>query len=200
MSYGTNSAWGLFPVRYMSGAAWNDQRNPYRIPSGYNTNLFKNDPATPVANGYVGIGVAGDGNVLLGAFSGFQWVDVNGIVQQGPKWVAGTVTQNGQDAIAYVADDPMIVFNVQGNGAGGAGITNSMLNRNASLIAGAGNAYSGLSGWMIDQTTVGTGATKQIKIYRIVPTTEGDNLPGVQYNNVEVLINNHYYKAGVASI
>ncbi len=202
MSYGTNSAWGIQPVRYMNGAAWNDQLTPYQIPSGYNTNLFRQDPATASTGitGTLTIAAAGDGNVLIGAFMGFIWVDANtGQTVWSSRWIAGTVTQGGLPAIAQVADDPMIVFNVQAL-AGTTTILTANLLRNASLVAGAGSASTGISGWGLDQTTIGTGATKQMKILRFVPTSDGTNVSGLVFNNVECIINNHYYKAGVASV
>lgn len=202
MSYGTNAPWGLQPVRYMNGAAWNDQVTPYLLASGYNTNLFRQDPATAAAavNGTVTIAVAGDGNALIGAFAGFQWVDANtGQVVFSDRWIAGTVTQGGLPAIAFVADDPMLVFNMQVT-AGTTTILTADLLRNASLVAGAGNASTSLSGWSINQTTIGAGATKQVKIIRFVPTVDGTNVSGLAFNNVECIINNHYFKAGVASV
>jgi len=215
MSYGTNKPWGLKPVRYMNGAAWNGQQTPYRIASGYNANLFTWDPAAAGANGFVTIATAGDNNAILGSFTGFQWVDANtGKTVFSSTWAANTVTFGAQDAIAFIADDPMIVFDVQGNApnfpAANSGILNANLLRNASLVAGNGSPYNGESGWMLDQATIGQAANKQVKIIRFVPALLGgvqgnppvnvNNDPGVAYNNVEVIINNGYYKAGVASV
>jgi hypothetical protein len=202
MSYGTNKPWGLMPVRYQNGAAWNDQKTPYLLPSGYAANLFKYDPATPdpAHTGKVKIAIAGDGNVVLGAFVGFQWVDANtGEVVFSDRWISGTVTQGGLDAVAFIADDPMLVFNMQVAGNTNTILTQDLL-RNISLAAGAGDTYSKLSGWYINQSTINTGSTLQMKILRFVPTSDGTNVSGLPYNNVECLINNHYYKAGVASV
>lgn len=202
MSYGTNAPWGLQPVRYMNGAAWNDQVTPYLLPSGFAANLFRQDPATPdpAITGKVKLALQGDGNAIIGAFMGFQWVDANtGQVVFSDRWLNGTVTQGGLDAIAFIADDPMLVFNMQAT-AGTTTILTADLLRNASLAAGAGNASTSLSGWSINQTTIGAGATKQVKIIRFVPTVDGTNVSGLAFNNVECIINNHYFKAGVASV
>ena len=201
MSYGTNAPWGLQPARYFNGAAWNDQVTPYQIISGYASNLYRGDPATAsvAINGSTTIATAGDGNVILGVYWGFQWVDINGVTKFSETWPTGTVTQGGLPAVAFIIDDPMVVFNVQ-TLAGTTTVITANLLRNASLIAGAGSAYSNLSGWGLDQTTIGTGVTKQVKIIRFVPTTDGNNISGLIFNNTEVVINNHYYKAGVASV
>lgn len=202
MSYGTNKPWGLKPVRYFNGAAWNDQVTPYQIPNAYATNLFRGDPATAnaAANGTLTIATAGAGNAILGVFFGFQWLDATtGSQVFSDTWTAATPTFQNTPATAFVVDDPMVVFNIQGDGNGG-GIVTANLLRNASLVAGAGSTYSGESGWMLAQATIGTAANSQVKIIRFVPTAEGTNVSGLQYNNVEVLINNGYYKAGVASV
>jgi hypothetical protein len=206
MAYGVNSPWGLQPVRYMNGAAWNDQVTPYRLPSGYNVNLFRQDPATAAANGFVQIATTGHGGtnqILLGSFTSFQWVDVNGVTQFSDTWTAGTVTLNAQDAVAFIADDPMIVFNMQAANTGTTTIISANLLRNADIVGqgqNAGNTYSDLSGWGIDQTTIGTDATRQVKIIRFVPTPDGTNVSGLVFNNVECIINNHYYRVGQTSI
>jgi hypothetical protein len=201
MSYGTNAPWGLRPVRYFNGAAWNDQSGQYQFASGYATNLFRGDPLTAAvaADGTVSIATAGDGNVILGVFWACQYTATTGEVVFSQTWTAGTATFGATPVTVFVIDDPMVIFNVQGNGAGG-GIVTANLLRNASLVAGAGSAYSGLSGWMLSQGTIGAGATKQLKILRFVPTATGTNISGLQYNNVEALINNSYFKAGVASV
>lgn len=203
MSYGTNAPWGLQPVRYMNGAAWNDQTNQYLLPSGYNTNLFRGDPVTAAAaaTGKLSIATAGDGNAILGVFWAVQYIDnTTGQLITSPTWTANTVTKGAADATVFVIDDPMTVFNVQGDGNGAVGITTAALLRNASLVAGAGSAYSGQSGWMLSQALIGAGATKQVKILRFVPAVSGTNVSGLTFNNVEVIINNSYYKAGVASV
>lgn len=201
MSYGTNAPWGLQPVRYMNGAAWNDQTGQYLLPSGFATNLFRGDPVTAAAaaTGKLSIATAGDGNAILGVFWAVQYVDnVTGQTVFSPTWTANTVTKGGADATVFVVDDPMVIFNIQGNL--NPGITTAMLLRNASLVAGAGSTYSGLSGWMLDQGTVGAGATKQLKILRFIPTVDGTNVSALGFNNVEAIINNSYFKAGVASV
>lgn len=200
MSYGNNSPWGLQPVRYLNGANWEDQMSTYQFASGYNTNLFRQDPAAAAANGVVAIATAGDGNALIGAFMGFQWVDATtGQVIFSDRWIAGTVTQNSLPVTAFIADDPNIIFNMQVT-AGTTTILTADLLRNVSLVAGTGSAYTNLSGWSLNQTTIGAGATKQMKILRFVPTVDGTNISGLVFNNVECLINNHYFKAGVASV
>lgn len=204
MSYGTNSPWGLTPVRYLNGAPWNGQMTAYRLLSGYATNLFSGDPVTPAAavNGTITIATAGHGaaaNTILGAFYGVEYTNAQGVPVWQKYWAANTVTFGAADAVVWVVDDPMVIFNVQANA--NPGVTNAQLLRNVDMVAGAGSTVSGLSGWMLDTGTFGTDATRQLKVVRFVPVVDAStNLPSGAFNNVECLINNHYYKAGVASI
>jgi|GEM_PF-244599 len=208
MSYGTNLPWGLKPVRYMNGAAWNDQVTPYQIPSGYTAGggqlgLYRYDPLTPAnpGTGLLTIAAAGAGNVIIGSATAFQWLDpVTGQQVFSDFWPNGQTTFNATPATVFVADDPMIVFNMQAGNTGTTTIVTANLLRNIDLVAANGSAYDDLSGWALDQTTVGTAANKQMKIIRFVPTADGTNVSGLVFNNVECLINNHYYKAGVASV
>jgi hypothetical protein len=112
-----------------------------------------------------------------------------------PTWVAGTVTQGALTAKALICDAPNVVYNIQSNNA--TGVVAADLYNNADLVAGAGSAYSGLSGWMLDQATIGTGATKQLKILNLV-RVPGNVYGG--YDNVEVVINNNYYKGGTGTV
>ena len=202
MSYGVNAPWGLRPVRLQSGALWNGQANQYNIVSGYAASVFQGDPVYNDA-GYIIIAVAGAANPITGVFDGVQYTTTTGTVVFAAYWPANTVTQNAAPALAAVVDDANVIYNVQvGNSA--QGVQQADLLNNADLIAGAGNTASGQSGWMLDQTTIGVGATKQVKILRLVPDPNnhldpfnGNPFP---YNNVEVVINNDYYKGGTGTV
>lgn len=206
MSYGVNAPWGLRPVRLQSGALWNGQANQYNIASGYNTSLFQGDPVYAGTAGNVGfivIAGAGVGNPITGVLDGVQYTNATGTVVFAAYWPANTVTMNAAPALAAVVDDANVIYNVQ-VGNSGQGVQQVDLLNNADLIAGAGNTASGQSGWMLDQTTIGNGATKQVKILRLVPDPNNhlDPYNGVAfpYNNVEVVINNDYYKGGTGTV
>lgn len=199
MSYGTNAPWGLAPTRMLNGSTWNGALNEYQLPSGYATNLFKGDPVYVTGTGTIVIATAGAGNPITGVFMGVKYTStiqgVNGNQVFAPNWVAGTVTQGAANALALICDDPNVVYNIQSNNA--TGVLAADLYNNADLVAGAGSTYSGISGWMLDQATIGTGATKQLKILRLVPVP-GNVYGG--YDNVEVVINNDYYKGGTGTV
>jgi hypothetical protein len=208
MAYGVNAPFGLKPVRLQSGAIWNGQQNEYLILSGYNQNIFTNDPVYVATTGAfqasLSIATAGDTNPLIGSFQGCRYTTPTGTVVFAPFWPANTVTQNALPAAAFVADDANLIFDIQVGNNAGQGVRETDLYRNADLIAGAGSVFSGQSGWMLDQTTIAVGpATKQLKILRLTPNpvnrfdTVASPFP---FNNVEVVINNDYYKGGTGTV
>ena len=169
-------ATGLWPVRKTSGQYWTGAANIYNIPSSYGSNLFLGDPMIPTgtsdANGIpnVTIATAGTSNYLIGTFVG--------IVNGGEPIVSVTrdlpiYHQASTQQYILVADDPELMFRVQEDGLGGAaGVTAS--SANANLIAGSGSTVTGMSGWMLDSSTVNTTATLQVRILRPVQAPDND--------------------------
>jgi hypothetical protein len=188
MAYGTNAPFGLQP-RYMStGATWNGQTNDYLIASGYATGIFTGDPVTLLADGTIGIGVAGSG--IIGIFTGCKYVDSSGNYVFSPRWIASTATQNTLPAIALVADDPGLICDVQADGA----LITGQLNQNANFAIGAGSTVSGQSGAYLATASLNTTNTLNLKILKFTPRP--GNVSGLTYNNVLVAINNHLLKGG----
>lgn len=68
MSYGTNAPNGFIPVKKLDGSAWTGATNPYQIASTYATALYRGDPVTTLADGTLGVGVAG--STCVGVFWG----------------------------------------------------------------------------------------------------------------------------------
>lgn len=201
MSYGVNAPQGLQALRLLSGACWNGQTNPYFIASGYNTSLFTGDPIYVVAGAII-LATAGTGNPITGVFQGVVYTDPTGTVQFRPFWLANTVTQNAAPAEAALIVDPYVVYNIQVVNNPAQGIREVDLYRNANLFAGAGNQFSGQSGWGLDQTSIGPEPTKQLKIINLVavPGNKFDTVAvAFPFNNVEVVINNDYYKGGTGT-
>lgn len=198
MAYGTNAPNGLQPVRKLDGSAWTGQTNRYPVASTYGTSLFKGDPVTILADGTLGIGVAG--SAIIGVFWGVQYTDTNGNYQNLPVWTAGTATQASVPAEAFVIDDPNVVFTIQetsDTGTAGTPLTLADVGLNANFRVGTGNTRNGLSGASLDNTTENVGATLNLKILEL------DQYPGNAvgaYANWLVKINNHRFAAGVAGV
>ncbi len=57
--YNTNAPLGLKPVDYRTGGTYTGKANQYTIASAYATAIGQFDPVTTLADGTIGIGVAG---------------------------------------------------------------------------------------------------------------------------------------------
>lgn len=233
MAYGTgtNAPWGLKPICYLNGALWNDQVGQYLIASGYTyntpgavvtaTGLFTGDPVTLNANGTITIATAGSN--CIGSFQGCRYIDSSGNAVFSKYWPSGATATSefGAYAVAFVADDPNILFDVQVSNALAFAEPNTnpvfltqadlYANYNFSLVSGqnsnpqTGNTQSGLSGYYLDRNTQATTATLNLKAIRFTPipgndpTTVGVSTSTPLYNNVLCLINNHVYKGGTGT-
>lgn len=204
MSYGSNQPWGLQATRTITGATWNGAVNTYLIPSGYAQNIFRGDLVAITNTGYIVnlADVAGFGDkAAVGVFNGCSYVtptSVNPIDPASPGrpfWPSGTNTLNAVPAVAYVIDDPMVVYNVQTNNAAGLAQSNMLQNFSvAYTLSGGqvqGNVQTGVSVVTLDQGTAAANAALNLITLRLVPYP--NNLAGIPYNNAEVLISNHQY-------
>lgn len=94
-----------------------------------------------------------------------------------------------------VCDDPQAIFAIQEDGVGGT-IAAADGTKNVELIYGAGSTTSGKSGYLVDSSTVGTGATiscKLLGIQNIVNNALGASCKWL------VKINNHQLAEGTGS-
>lgn len=145
--YGVNAPQGFIPVRHESGSAWNGQLNSdYRIANGYNYNIGVGElvyisDGTATGGAAVAAGAVLQGSVVswaqlsgddstvaqqiatVGVFMGCNYPQTNSFPITGPlghsAWVAGTLTADGSDAVAYIITDPTVVYTAQCNGTGG---------------------------------------------------------------------------------
>jgi hypothetical protein len=117
---------------------------------------------------------------------------------------------NANGRYVWVADAPDIVYEAQLCGSAGAAqapnITavagTNYVGMNASIYAPAAtsNFGAGLSGMMVDASTVVTTATFQVKIIRYNARIDQDLTTAGTYPKVEVIINNHFFGQAVAGI
>lgn len=192
---------GLSPVAHMMGMNWNSRLNLYYIPSTDGNAFAIGDPVASAgsadANGVpsVTLATAGAGNAIRGVI-----VTAGGT--SNPGFYAdpanlGTIVIPATKTQGYyvgVVDDPNVIFEVQEDSVGGS-LAATDVGSNVDLIAGANNGF--ISQWLLDSSSVNTGATRQLKILRLAPRI--DNAIGT-YGKWWVLINNHELKAGVAGV
>lgn len=194
----TDAPFGLRPIKHKGGAPYTGAANPYYIPSTYATALFIGDPVikTGTANTAevtepgagkfipgslpeINKATAGDGNAITGVIVGFS---------PDPDNLSRNYNSASTERIAYVCDDPDVIFEIQADGA----IAATQVGLNAVLIyTNSGSTTTGLSGVELDTSSDAPDAdqSNQLTILRVVNRT--DNEAGSANTKVEVKINQH---------
>jgi hypothetical protein len=202
-----DSPFGLKPVRHMLGLPLNGAVKPYYIPSGYGTALYIGDPVVKVAGGSntarlqaPGVGefaigtlpeinkaAAGDANPITGVIVGFA---------ADPNNLGRIYNPASTERIAWVCDDPFVVFEIQADGA----IPAASVGLNAVLIyTHGGSTVTGLSGVELDTTSdvPAADASNQLIILRAVNRVDNDTT--LTHAKVEVRISLHTEGMGLTA-
>lgn len=155
-----NSPFGLRPVRHLFGGVI--RPNPYTIADAYSTSLFVGDPVLVTGTGKnIGIATAGSSGIVTGVFMGCKYVNAAGDSYFDKYWPASTATKGAVGAVAYVLDDPFILYAIQSGATGVAAVDVRLL---TDLVSGAGSAVTGGSGWSCAGLA---GSENQLKIYEL---------------------------------
>lgn len=166
---------GFFPTRHLTGGEIRVAE--YVLTTG--ATVYKNDLVKVVAAGTVEAGAADVGVIALGVAAEYK---------------ADTASAGG--ILVKVYDDPYIVFGVQMDDVGTAS-TSADVFQTANHVAGSGSTTTFLSGHELDMSDIGTGA--QFKILGLCNTRDANNTWGANAD-VEVMFNEHLYKAAVAGV
>ena len=110
-----DAAFGMRPVKMIGGAPYTGGQSRYRIAANYGTAIFQGDMVAQVTGG--GIEVHADGGTvpIVGVFNGCQYTDPTTGEQKFSNFYPAST--NASDIIAFVIDDPMVVFEIQCNAA-----------------------------------------------------------------------------------
>lgn len=185
-----NAPFGLKPIN-LNGTTWSGVGKLIYIPASEGTAVFIGDPLIP--NGATDVyGVpewvlasAGATNIVGGSFLG---------VANGPAGSGVTLLQSSPIYIpastggyGFVCDDPDVMYSIQEDSSGGAITAANAGYSNGNLVAGSGSTATGLSGWKLQSSSVGSGnATYQVKVLGL--TRGPDNAIG-NYARWNVMIN-----------
>ena len=175
-----DSPFGFVPSRHMSGSPI--RTNKYTITSGLAENIFNGDLVILTTDGVITPHTATEVN-NLGVFAGVSYTASDGSYKFSEYWPSGTT---GTNIIAYVYDDPYIVYKVQSDGSP----AQTDLGACADVVADAGSTTTGQSGFQLNSSMgSGTATCKIIGLYESPENAFGANAV------VEVLINEHILKA-----
>ena len=161
----TATPMGAEPVGTLSASgSFTGKVRHIKIASGYNTAIFYGDFAKLVSSGTAEKSdittavVAG----TVGIFVGCAYTDPStGQKTFNQQWPAGTVAS---DAVAYIVDDPKLVFQMQGDGS----IAQTGLGNNVQAISTAGSTSIGRSKNALDASSINTTNTFPLRIVDFV--------------------------------
>ena len=174
---------GAEPVGTLSASgSFSGKVRHIKIASGYAANVFYGDFVKIVSAGTVERAVITTGLVagIVGVFLGCRYTDPTSKQPTFAQyWPTGTVAS---DAVAIVADDPNLLFKMQGDGS----IAQTGLGNNVQVINTAGSTVTGRSKIALDASSIATTNTYQI---RIVDFVDGpDSSAGDTYTDVICMI------------
>jgi hypothetical protein len=168
-----DDAKGFYPIRHFCGGEI--RTNSYTLTTS--DTVYIGDPVKAVVGGTVTHAAGTDGIIIVGVSA---------------EYVASGAA--GQKIQVY--DDPYIVFGIQCDTGTAAASTDVFSTADMATYA-AGSSSSGLSGCELDASDLATGAQSLLKVLGLVNTPL--NAWG-EHADVEVLFNEHLFKAAVAGV
>ena len=182
-----DAAFGMRPVKMIGGAPWTGGQSRYRIAANYGTSIFQGDMVMQVTGGTVEIHADGGTVPIVGVFNGCQYTDPTTGEQVFSNYYPAST--NASDIIAFIVDDPMVVFEVQANAA----FPIADLFGNFDIVyTTAGSTVTGISGAELNVSDGGTGTTLSVKAIDISEDPENSDVSSAN-TNVLVTIQNHIF-------
>jgi|TARA_R110000737_G_scaffold16521_2_gene33767 hypothetical protein len=191
-----DAAFGLRPVKHVSGSPFNGGQSRYRITTAdatNTTNIYNGDIVTQNTAGIVTrIARADSGSatsaIIVGVFNGCYYTDPT---TSKPTWSNYWPGNAATDAVAFIFDDPYIVYEVQADAA----FPVADLWGNFDIVdqSTVGDTSSGRSNVELDVTTGATTATLPMKAIEISTDPQNSDVSTAN-TNVLVLVQNHLYR------
>ena len=191
-----DAAFGLRPVKHVSGSPFNGGQSRYRITTADATNttkIYNGDIVTQNTAGIVTRIARADGGsatsaIIVGVFNGCYYTDPT---TSKPTWSNYWPGNAATDAVAFIFDDPYIVYEVQADAA----FPVADLWGNFDIVdqSTVGDTGSGRSNVELDVTTGATTATLPMKAIGISTDPQNSDVSTAN-TNVLVLVQNHLYR------
>jgi hypothetical protein len=182
-----DAAFGLRPIGRIGGTPYTGGQSRYRIAANYGTAIFQGDMVAQVTGGTVEIHADGGTVPIVGVFNGCQFTDPTTGEQKFSNFYPAST--NASDIIAFIIDDPMVVFEVQADAA----FPIADLFGNFDIVyTTAGSTTTGISGSELKVTDGGTATTLSLKAIDISQDPENSDV-GSANTNVKVVIQNHIF-------
>jgi len=181
-----NAAFGLKPSRMMGGAPYSGGQSRYRIANNQSGAIFQGDLVKQLTAGVVGRAAASSTVPVIGVFNGVQYTDPTSGEQVFKNYYPGSIA--AADIIAFVIDDPNVVYSVQADAA--FPVADLFGNFDVVDQSTTGDTSSGRSNMELDVTTGATTTTLPLKAIDISQDPDNSDV-GNANTNVLVVIQNH---------
>jgi len=182
-----DAAFGMKPVRMIGGAPYNGGQSRYRIAANYGTSIFQGDMVMQVTGGTVEVHADGGTVPIVGVFNGCRYTDPSSGEQVFSNFYPAST--NATDLIAFIIDDPMVVFEIQ---AAIAYPIADLFGNHDIVYTTSGSTITGISGAELQVTDGGTATTFPLKAIDISQDPSNSDV-GAAHTNVLVVIQNHIF-------
>ena len=190
-----DAAFGMRPVGRIGGMPFTGGQSRYRIAADYGTSIFQGDMVAQVTGGRVEVHADGGTVPIVGVFNGCSYTDPTTKEQKFSNFYPAST--NASDIIAFIIDDPMVIFEVQCNAAFPVA---DLLGNFDIVYTSAGSTTTGISGAELNVSDGNTTATLPLKAIDISQDPENSDVSS-DATNVHVVIQNHIFgqkSAGLA--
>ena len=190
-----DAAFGMQPGKMIGGSPYTGGVRRYRIAANYDTAIFQGDMVAQVTGGGVEVHADGGTVPIVGVFNGCQYTDPTTGEQKYSNYYPAST--NASDIIAFVIDDPNVVFEIQCNAAFPIA---DLLGNFDIVYTSSGSTVTGISGAELNVSDGATTATLSVKAIDITEDPDNDDVSS-DATNVYVVIQNHIFgqkSAGLA--
>lgn len=189
----TDHAFGLKPVRHVTGAPYNGAALVFSTATGDATAIYIGDPVKLSGTSttindvvYTDVDQAATGDVIVGVVVGVLPDTADSLIYR----AASTARR------VLVATDPFLEYEIQ-EVSGGTALTAAAIGLNANFVVGSGSTTTGLSGVELDNSTEATTNTLDLQIVGLV--ARSDNEVG-EHAKWLVRINRHQFANQIAGV
>ena len=182
-----DAAFGMVPSRMIGGSPYTGGQSRYRIAANYVTSIFQGDMVAQVTGGGVEVHADGGTVPIVGVFNGCMYTDPTTSEQKFSNYYPAST--NASDIIAFVIDDPNVVFEIQADDT----FPVADLFGNFDIVyTSSGSTVTGISGAELDVATGATTTSLPLKAIDISGDPENSDVASAN-TNVLVVIQNHIF-------
>ena len=182
-----DAAFGMSPSRMIGGGVYTGGQSRYRIAADYGTSIFQGDMVAQVTGGGVEVHADGGTVPIVGVFNGCMYTDPTTSEQKFSNYYPAST--NASDIIAFVIDDPNVVFEIQADDIFPVA---DLLGNFDIVYTSAGSTVTGISGAELDVTTGAATSSLPLKAIDISGDPENSDVATAN-TNVLVVIQNHIF-------